>query len=152
MLEAMTVAPKATNYQSSHLFLSPLSTLSAVGSCVLMACIHDGLLYVANLGDSRAVIAQRGFGGSFRAQRVTSDLNAMNTSEQERLRRDHPGEPDIFRCRGPYSCYVKGCLQPTYGLGDAYLKYAHFNHFPGRVVPEPYKPPYIRSAPMISVR
>lgn len=25
-----------------------------------------------------------------------------------------PGEPDIFRCRGPYSCYVKGCLQPTY--------------------------------------
>lgn len=28
------------------------------------------------------MIAQKGFGGSFRAQRVTTDLNAMNTSEQ----------------------------------------------------------------------
>jgi pyruvate dehydrogenase phosphatase len=126
--------------------------LSSVGTCVLLACIHRGTLYVANCGDSRAVLAQRGFGGGYRAQRVTTDLNAMNTSEQERLKRDHPGEPDIFRCRGPYSCYVKGCLQPTYSLGDAYLKYPHFNNFPGRVIAEPYRPPYIRTAPQVTAR
>lgn len=126
--------------------------LSSVGTCVLLACVHRGVLYVANAGDSRAVIAQKGFGGSYRAQRVTSDLNAMNPSEQERLKRDHPGEPDIFRCRGPYSCYVKGCLQPTYSIGDAYLKYPYFNNFPGRVIAEPYCPPYIRTVPQITAR
>ena len=57
-----------------------------------------------------------------------------------------------MRCRGPYSCYVKGCLQPTYSLGDAYLKYAYFNHFPGRVVAPPYKPPYIKTVPQITAR
>ena len=56
-----------------------------------------------------------------------------------------------LRCRGPYSCYVKGCLQPTYSLGDAYLKYPYFNNFPGRVIAEPYKPPYIRTAPQVPI-
>jgi pyruvate dehydrogenase phosphatase len=126
--------------------------LSSVGTCVLMAIVHKGTLFVANAGDSRAVIAQRGFGGVVKAQRVTVDLNAMNADEQDRLRREHEGEPDIVRCRGPYSCYVKGCLQPTYSLGDAYLKYAYFNNFPGRVVAPPYKPPYIKTVPQITAR
>ena len=30
-------------------------------------------------------------------QRVTCDLNAMNTEEQDRLRREHEGEADIVR-------------------------------------------------------
>lgn len=113
--------------------------LSSVGACVLIAIVHKGTLFVANAGDSRAVISQKGFGGVVKAQRVTVDLNAMNVDEQDRLRRDHQGEPDIVRCRGPYSCYVKGCLQPTYSLGDAYLKYPYFNNFPGRVIAPPYK-------------
>jgi len=126
--------------------------LSSVGTCVLLAVVHKGVLYIANAGDSRAVLAQKGFGGGYRAQRVTTDLNAMNPAEQDRLRRNHPGEVDIVRCRGLYSCYVKGCLQPTYSLGDAYLKYPHFNNFPGRVIPEPYKPPYIETIPEITAR
>uniref|UniRef100_A0A7S4PIH2 PPM-type phosphatase domain-containing protein n=1 Tax=Guillardia theta TaxID=55529 RepID=A0A7S4PIH2_GUITH len=126
--------------------------LSSVGTCVLLAVVHKGVLYIANAGDSRAVLAQKGFGGGYRAQRVTTDLNAMNPAEQDRLRRNHPGEVDIVRCRGLYSCYVKGCLQPTYSLGDAYLKYPHFNNFPGRVIPDPYKPPYIETIPEITAR
>lgn len=126
--------------------------LSSVGSCVLLAIVHKGTLFVANAGDSRAVISQKGFGGVVKAQRVTVDLNAMNADEQERLRQSHPGESDIVRCRGPYSCYVKGCLQPTYSLGDAYLKYSYFNNFPGRVIAPPYNPPYIKTIPQITAR
>ena len=216
--------------QPNYMTYGPPGTerLSSVGACVLLALVHNGTLYVANAGDSRAVLAQKGFGGAVKAQRVTVDLNAMNPSEQvgrsspcstrciarctasqrlfrnkrakrsppppcpprrifvwmcgcmdiqkrnpwmymqgkhlttvethnlctrqDRLRQEHAGEPDIVRCRGPYSCYVKGCLQPTYSLGDAYLKYAYFNHFPGRVVAPPYKPPYIKTVPQITAR
>ncbi len=48
---------------------------------------------------------------------VSNDHNAMSLKEQEKLVRDHPGESNVFRCRHPDSCYVKGALQPTrYGI------------------------------------
>ena len=54
---------------------------------------------------------------------------------------------------------MKGRLQPTRALGDAYLKYPEFNGpFPkepgdrsaGRHIPAPYTPPYITATPEIS--
>ena len=70
--------------QPNYMTYGPPGTerLSSVGACVLLALVHNGTLYVANAGDSRAVLAQKGFGGAVKAQRVTVDLNAMNPSEQ----------------------------------------------------------------------
>ena len=53
---------------------------------------------------------------------------------------------------GSSAWYVKGRLQPTRALGDAYLKHSEFNGPPGlrargRHIPPPYTPPYISARP-----
>jgi hypothetical protein len=61
------------------------------------------------------------------------------------------------RCKGSsgQACYVKGKLQPTRSLGDAYLKYSEFNgtagqhSSAGRFIAPPYTPPYITADPEV---
>ena len=58
-------------------------------------------------------------------------------------------------CKNPHACYVKGRLQLTRALGDAYLKYPEFNapagshRSRGRRIPDPFTPPYVKSTPDI---
>jgi pyruvate dehydrogenase phosphatase len=88
---------------------------------------------------------------------LSNDHNAMQREEQEKLVKEHPGEHNVFRCRHPDSCYVKGALQPTRALGDFALKYSEFNGPPyvdgdrsaGRHVAAPYTPPYITAIPEV---
>lgn len=95
--------------------------------------------------------------GGMLAVPMSHDHNAMSLIEQEKLRKDHPGEANVFTCRHPESCYVKGALQPTRALGDFSLKYSEFNGPPyvngdrsaGRHFPVPYSPPYITAIPEI---
>jgi serine/threonine protein phosphatase PrpC len=61
------------------------------------------------------------------ATALSEDHNARMPREAARLRAAHPGESDIVRCSSPGACYVKGRLQPTRALGDAYLKHSEFN-------------------------
>lgn len=103
--------------------------------------------------------------GKVRAIALTRDHNAREPEEQERLAKEHPGEPDIVRCRpnNPDACYVKGFLQPTRALGDLSMKRAEFNDtgidgmrgqptkhngrfFRGKT----YTPPYISATPTIT--
>jgi pyruvate dehydrogenase phosphatase len=60
---------------------------------------------------------------------LSEDHNARMPRERARLEMAHPGEADIVMCRkdNPNACYVKGRLQPTRALGDAYLKHSEFN-------------------------
>ena len=82
---------------------------------------------------------------------MSLDNNAREPREKARLAAEHPGESGVVVCRqdSPTSCYVKGRLQPTRALGDAYLKYAEFNENGGRArgrhIKAPYTPPYISS-------
>ena len=80
---------------------------------------------------------------------MSLDHNAREPREKARLAAEHPGEADVVLCRkdSPTSCYVKGRLQPTRALGDAYLKHAEFNEDGGRVrgrhIKGPFTPPYV---------
>ncbi|CAM9152371.1 unnamed protein product [Phaeothamnion confervicola] len=96
-------------------------------------------------------------GCGLEAVALSFDHNAKEEREKARLRALHPTEADIVMCKKPTSCYVKGRLQPTRALGDAYLKYSEFNGQPGthrsrgRYLPPPYTPPYITAEPEVSV-
>ena len=71
------------------------------------------------------------------------------------MKKEHPGEENVFVCKpnNPSACYVKGRLQLTRSIGDAYLKYHEFNAAPeshksvGRYIPPPYTPPYVSHVP-----
>jgi len=87
----------------------------------------------------------------FSATPLSRDHNAREPREKARLAALHPGEADIVVCKvgNPSACYVKGRLQPTRSLGDAYLKESEFNvpaglgRIWGRHIKAPYSPPYI---------
>ena len=129
-----------------------IGSVASVGSCAVIAVVRDDHLVVANLGDCRAVIGQLS-GDKYSALTITQDHNAREEREVEILKREHPGERDIVVCKSRTSCYVKGRLQLTRALGDAYLKYPEFNEpiYPhrsaGRSVSIPYTPPYVKSFP-----
>lgn len=98
---------------------------------------------------------------------LSSEHNARHHAEQSRLCDAHPNETvqGLVRCKSAASCYVKGHLQPSRSLGDAYLKYHEFrpgegantallpytNKDPARTrrVRAPFSPPYVLTDPEI---
>lgn len=110
-------------------------------------------------GDIRAVLGKSDPANKDKmvAVALSNDQNAMVKSEQEKLKKEHPGEANAFTCRHPDSCYVKSALQPTRAFGDFSLKYPEFNGPPyvngdrsaGRHFAEPFSPPYITAIPEI---
>lgn len=126
--------------------------VASIGSCAVIAVVKDNHLIVSNLGDCRAVLGQQSE-EKYSAITITQDHNAREPREVEILKREHPNERDIVVCKSPTACYVKGRLQLTRALGDAYLKYPEFNEpqYPhrsaGRKVSSPYTPPYVKTIP-----
>ncbi|CAM9675444.1 unnamed protein product [Ectocarpus sp. 4 AP-2014] len=155
-------------YQVKAAFELGFGAVARTGACAIMALVRDNRLFVANAGDCRAVLGRRkptrlvggwstGPGGDPEALALSNDHNAKEQAEQAKLKKLHPFEGDVFTCKRPASCYVKGRLQPTRSFGDAYLKYPEFNgkegthRSAGRFLPPPYTPPYITAEPEISV-
>lgn len=52
------------------------------GSCALVIFIYENICYVANLGDSRAVLSSE---KSSKCYQITKDHKPSNTEEQERI-------------------------------------------------------------------
>lgn len=123
-----------------HSFKLGYGEVAKVGCCALVVMRKDNHLVAANCGDCRAILASQRPSdstlprtSSLVATRLTNDHNAREPVEQQKLFREHPNEPDVVRCHpnNPHACYVKGRLQLTRALGDAYLKYKEFNGSPG---------------------
>lgn len=148
-------------YQVKTAFDVGFGDVARTGSCAIIAMVRDDALFVANAGDCRAVLGRRVQSEkepnlqAMEAVALSNDHNAREPIEQAKLRALHPLEEDIIRCKRESSCYVKGRLQPTRSLGDAYLKYSEFNGTPGshrssgRYLPPPYTPPYITAKPEV---
>lgn len=143
--------------QLSLAFKLGFGAVGRCGSCALLAYVRDNTLVIANAGDIRAVLGHCDESSGMKAIALSSDHNAMALKEQNKLITEHPGEDNVFNCRHPSSCYVKGVLQPTRSLGDFALKYSEFNGPPyrdgdrsaGRHISAPYTPPYITALPEI---
>lgn len=70
-------------------------SIAAVGSCCLVGVIWSGTLYVANLGDSRAVIGSLGRSNKIVAEQLTEDHNASVEEVRRELRSLHPDDSHI---------------------------------------------------------
>ncbi|XP_009801002.1 putative protein phosphatase 2C 38 [Nicotiana tabacum] len=104
--------------------------IASVGSCCLVGVICSGLLYVANAGDSRVVLgrAEKGARGVTAIQ-LSMEHNANNESVRDELRSLHPQDSQIVLLKHKV-WRVKGIIQVSRSIGDAYLKKAEFNQSP----------------------
>ena len=131
--------------------------VASTGSCAITAVVLPGFFAVANSGDCQAVVVSVK-DGVVTGKNVCTIHSSNSPSEQEQLRAQHPGEPDIVVCRHAKACYVKQRLMPTRSFGDLDLKLAEFNN-PDRLprqqgfrsVKSPFTGPYITHIPDIVV-
>ncbi|KAI3526105.1 hypothetical protein L1887_05308 [Cichorium endivia] len=130
--------------------------MAAVGSCCLAGFISEGTLYVANMGDSRAVIGRLNKRKSNKivAEQITEDHNASMDQIRQELKSDHPDDPHIVVMKqGVWR--IKGIIQVSRTIGDAYLKKPEFAldpSFPRFHLREPIRRPVLRSGPSMHTR
>ncbi|KAL6645068.1 hypothetical protein ACP70R_016676 [Stipagrostis hirtigluma subsp. patula] len=94
----------------------------SVGSCCLVGAIEGGTLYVANLGDSRAVLGRRaGKGRRVVAERLSRDHNVADEDVRREVAEMHPDDSHIvLNAHGVWR--IKGIIQVSRSIGDVYLK------------------------------
>lgn len=128
--------------------------IAAIGSCCLAGVIWRGTLYVANLGDSRAVIGYIGRSNTIVADQLTSDHNASMEEVRQELRSLHPDDPHIVVLKhGVWR--IKGLIQVSRSIGDAYLKRPEFvidPSLPRFHLPEPLRRPVMSAEPSVYSR
>ncbi|CAA2967249.1 probable protein phosphatase 2C 63 [Olea europaea var. sylvestris] len=131
--------------------------IASVGSCCILGAISDGELYVANLGDSRAVLGRRGFDGernSVVAERLSTDHNVSSEKVRREVQSLHPDDSSIvLQCHGVWR--IKGIIQVSRSIGDVYLKKPEFNRDPifrQFANPFPMKRPALTAEPSIVTR
>lgn len=139
------------------------SSLSSSSSSGSSAAVPGEDTAVTHAGHAAPVEGSTAASGSSKSSKLfisalalSEDHNSRMPREVARLKAAHPGEEDIVICKSPQACYVKGRLQPTRALGDAYLKYSEFNapagnRQRGRNIPPPYTPPYITGTPEVRI-
>jgi pyruvate dehydrogenase phosphatase len=127
--------------------------IAAVGSCCLVGVICGGTLYIANLGDSRAVLGRlvKATGEVFAIQ-LSSEHNVGIESVRQEMHSLHPDDSHIVVLK--HNVWrVKGLIQVSRSIGDVYLKKAEFNREPLYTkfrLREPFKRPILSSEPSIS--
>ncbi|KAL3841196.1 hypothetical protein ACJIZ3_025787 [Penstemon smallii] len=128
--------------------------IAAVGSCCLVGVIWNGKLYIANLGDSRAVMGYLDRSNKIVAEQLTKDHNASIEDVRKELRILHPEDSQIVVMKqGVWR--IKGIIQVSRSIGDAYLKRPEFSldpSFPRFHLPEPIRQPVLRADPTVITR
>ncbi|XP_031476728.1 probable protein phosphatase 2C 43 [Nymphaea colorata] len=129
-------------------------SIAATGSCCLVGVIWNKTLCVANLGDSRAVLGCLGRSGNIIAEQLTQDHNASMEEVRQELRSLHPDDSQIVvQKQGVWR--VKGIIQVSRSIGDAYLKRPEFivdPSFPRFQLAGPLRRPVLSAEPSIRTR
>ncbi|KAH0722876.1 hypothetical protein KY290_005531 [Solanum tuberosum] len=128
--------------------------IAAVGSCCLVGVICSGTLYVANLGDSRAVLGRLVKAtGEILAIQLSAEHNASIESIRQEMHSLHPDDSQIVVLK--HNVWrVKGIIQITRSIGDVYLKKSEFNREPLYAkfrLREPFQRPILSADPAILV-
>lgn len=124
------------------------------GSCALLSFYdtRSKQLRVACTGDSRAVLGRRAASGKWTAQALSVDQTGGNIDEANRMRAEHPGEPNVI-----HNGRVLGGLEPTRAFGDstykwdretqAKIKESYFGRTPSNAL---RSPPYVTAEPVVT--
>lgn len=129
--------------------------IASAGTCCLVGILCNATIYVANAGDSRAVLGtQERATHEIRAVQLSSEHNASFSSVRDELRSAHPHDPNIVVLRHKV-WRVKGLIQISRSIGDAYLKRWEFNREP--LLPkfrlgDPFFRPILNAEPAITVQ
>nr|KJB79427.1 hypothetical protein B456_013G049000 [Gossypium raimondii] len=106
--------------------------IASVGSCCLVGAISNDVLYVANLGDSRAVLGRKASGdkeNTVVAERLSTDHNVGVEEVRKEVEELHPDDSHIVvYTRGVWR--IKGIIQVSRSIGDVYLKKPEFYRDP----------------------
>jgi pyruvate dehydrogenase phosphatase len=107
-------------FKISHDYMTIVKALKSAksGSCALVAYVEGKDVYIASIGDCRAVLGRK-YGDSFKSIDLTEDQTGRTPSEFSRLCEEHPGEDATVIVRGR----VLGGLMPTRSFGDARYKW-----------------------------
>ncbi|KAL6222231.1 hypothetical protein ACLB2K_005623 [Fragaria x ananassa] len=128
--------------------------IAAVGSCCLAGVICGGTLYIANVGDSRAVLGRVVKAtGEVLAIQLSAEHNVAIESVRQEMHSLHPDDSHIVVLK--HNVWrVKGLIQISRSIGDVYLKKPEFNREPLYAkfrLREPFKRPILSADPAISV-
>ncbi|XP_048127433.1 probable protein phosphatase 2C 60 isoform X2 [Rhodamnia argentea] len=128
--------------------------IASAGSCCLVGVISNGTLIVGNAGDSRAILG-RAVKNSKRITplQLSEEHNVNFESVREEVRSLHPHDQQIVMLKHKV-WRVKGLIQVSRSIGDAYLKRTEFNREPLPCkfrLPEPFLKPILSSEPSVSV-
>ncbi|XP_037426654.1 probable protein phosphatase 2C 28 [Triticum dicoccoides] len=128
--------------------------IAAVGSCCLVGVICSGTLYIANAGDSRAVLGRLVKAtGQVVAMQLSAEHNACYEEVRQELQSSHPHDPQIVVLK--HNVWrVKGLIQISRSIGDVYLKRPEYNRSPLHSkfrLRETFKKPILSSEPAIAV-
>ncbi|KAJ6310434.1 hypothetical protein OIU76_015207 [Salix suchowensis] len=150
----------ATEEEFCHLVKRSLRMkpqIASAGSCCLVGAISNDVLYVANLGDSRAVLG-RGVDEDKKqtvvAERLSTDHNVAVEEVRKEVQALHPDDSHIVvYTRGVWR--IKGIIQVSRSIGDVYLKKPEINRDPifqqfGN--PIPLRRPVMTPEPSILIR
>ncbi|CAI0411579.1 unnamed protein product [Linum tenue] len=132
--------------------------IASVGACCLVGVVCSGLLYIANAGDSRVVLGRlektMKQQEEVKAIQLSYEHNASVESVREELQQLHPDDPQIVVLKHKV-WRVKGLIQVSRSLGDAYLKRSEFNREPLLAkfrLPRPFENPILLAEPTIKVQ
>ncbi|KAG6514140.1 hypothetical protein ZIOFF_024481 [Zingiber officinale] len=128
--------------------------IAATGSCCLVGVIWRGTLYLANLGDSRAVVGYLGRSNNIITEQLTRDHNASMEDVRQELKFLHPDDSNIVALKhGVWR--IKGIIQVSRTIGDAYLKKPEFALDPSITrfrLTEPLRRPVLSAEPSVFTR
>ncbi|OMO66259.1 phosphatase 2C (PP2C)-like protein [Corchorus capsularis] len=101
--------------------------LHVMGSCVLVMLMNGEDVYLMNVGDSRAILAQKTKPDivppfNLIPVQLTMDHNADVEEEVERIRKEHPDDDEAI-----VNERVKGYLKVTRAFGAGFLKQPKWN-------------------------
>ncbi|KAK6945376.1 PPM-type phosphatase-like domain [Dillenia turbinata] len=100
--------------------------IAAIGSCCLMGVIWKGTLYVAHVDNSRAVLGSISRSDNIIAEQLTRHHNASMEEVRQELRALHPDDSHIVVLKQG-TWHIKGIIQVSRSIGDAYLKKPEFS-------------------------
>ena len=106
--------------------------IAAVGSCCLVGVICGGTLYVANLGDSRAVLGRAVKAtGEVLAIQLSAEHNACIESVRQELQSLHPDDSQIVVLK--HNVWrVKGLIQVSFTMQTIFIFNSYLTSKMGR--------------------
>ncbi|KAG1326173.1 putative protein phosphatase 2C 42 [Cocos nucifera] len=95
--------------------------MATTGSCCLVGVISQRTLYVANLGDSRAVLGRKvGNTGEIAAIQLSTEHNANMVDVRQELKAQHPDDPQIVVLKhGVWR--IKGIIQVSRSIDPSII-------------------------------